>query len=184
MNVQKEEAEAKEVTESRISSRRTRRLTAIFRRKRRRLRKRYVAHSSSCRVFQAAHARITLQKAEKKEARVKAKRSALREASKAPATLSPIESGTSTAAESTSDSAPETSTNSLSPSAPTSASESENASGADADTEESVTSEEESDKVATPAELMVPIVDAATGKEKWVAVRAQPLSDTASAVVA
>ncbi|CDO69710.1 hypothetical protein BN946_scf184851.g98 [Trametes cinnabarina] len=130
--------------------------------------------------------KATKEKAEKKEARVKAKRNALREASKASAAASPTESGSSTAIEgNSSDSAPETPADSLtlsSSEAGTSASESENASGGDADTEESVTSEEESDKAAKPAGLVVSVVDAATGKEKWVAVRAQPLSDRASAV--
>ncbi|KAH9851980.1 hypothetical protein C2E23DRAFT_216722 [Lenzites betulinus] len=117
------------------------------------------------------------EKAEKKEARVKGKRSALREAAKAPATAAPTESDAATPAEDASAAEP-----SSSASEGTLSSESENTSGADADTEESVTSEEEADKADKPTEPSPePAADApAAGKEKWVAVKAQPPADTAS----
>ncbi|KAI0820255.1 hypothetical protein BC628DRAFT_912718 [Trametes gibbosa] len=119
------------------------------------------------------------EKAEKKEARVKGKRSALREAAKAPATLAPTESDASTPAEDASAAEP-----SSTASEGTLSSESENTSGADADTEESVTSEEEADKADKPTEPSSspePAADApAAGKEKWVAVKAQPPVDTPS----
>ncbi|KAI0326269.1 P-loop containing nucleoside triphosphate hydrolase protein [Cubamyces sp. BRFM 1775] len=123
------------------------------------------------------------EKAEKKEGRVKGKRSALREAAKAPAAAAPTESDTPTPSESTpateaSSSAKESATSAES----TSASESENTSGADADTEESVTSEEEPDKAEKAPEPSEPAPDAsAAGKEKWVAVKPQSSSADAPA---
>ncbi|KAJ8474114.1 hypothetical protein ONZ51_g7432 [Trametes cubensis] len=118
------------------------------------------------------------EKTEKKESRVKGKRSALREAAKAPAASAPTEDDTPTPSESTSategsSSAKESATSAES----TSASESENTSGADADTEESVTSEEEPDKAEKAPEPSEPAPDAsAAGKEKWVSVKPQQSS--------
>ncbi|KAI0630466.1 hypothetical protein C8Q77DRAFT_1133208 [Trametes polyzona] len=111
------------------------------------------------------------EKAEKKESRVKGKRSALREASKAPAAATPTEPASAEDGASDSAASP-TTTESSTPS-----SESENTSGADADTEESITSEEEADKADKPADApsssTEPAADAvaAGGKEKWVAVK-------------
>ncbi|KAH9893601.1 hypothetical protein C8Q73DRAFT_746284 [Cubamyces lactineus] len=146
----------------------------VLSRRKRRPRKRYDLHT---------HAKCTLQKTEKKEGRVKGKRSALREAAKAPAAAAPPESDTPTPDESTSategsSSAKESATSAES----TSASESENTSGADADTEESVTSEEEPDKAEKAPESSEPAADAsAAGKEKWVSVKPQQSSADASA---
>ncbi|KAJ8483222.1 hypothetical protein ONZ51_g4858 [Trametes cubensis] len=123
------------------------------------------------------------EKTEKKESRVKGKRSALREAAKAPAASAPTENDTPTPSESTSategsSSAKESATSAES----TSASESENTSGADADTEESVTSEEEPDKAEKALEPSEPAPDAsAAGKEKWVSVKPQQSSADAPA---
>ncbi|KAI8985640.1 hypothetical protein BD414DRAFT_417061 [Trametes punicea] len=129
-----------------------------------------------------AHARTTLQKLEKKEARVKGKRNALREASKATVATTPTESAPSTSAESMSDSsATGASVVGSSSSESTSASETENTSGADADTEESITSEEEPEKAGAEqaAALSESAGDPNASKEKWVAVKAHPgSSDT------
>ncbi|OJT13683.1 hypothetical protein TRAPUB_9782 [Trametes pubescens] len=128
------------------------------------------------------------EKADKKEARVKGKRAALRDAAKTPAAAAPTsESDASTSGESASDDAAEEATAASAVAAApasesTSTSESENTSGADADTEESVTSEEEADKADKPCEpASEPAADApAPVKEKWVAVKAQPAADTPS----
>ncbi|KAI0640692.1 hypothetical protein C8Q79DRAFT_921176 [Trametes meyenii] len=154
---EKEEREAKEKKEAEDKAKEVR-LRAVY-------------------VRTLTHLARTLQKAEKKEARVKGKRSPLREASKTPAAAAPPESGTSTPAESTSDaSATEASAGA------TTSSESENTSGADADTEESITSEEESDKAEKAAQASESAADLPAGKEKWVAVKVDAPVDAAPSV--
>ncbi|OBZ73947.1 putative mitochondrial chaperone BCS1-B [Grifola frondosa] len=105
--------------------------------------------------------KATKEKAEKKEIRAKVKKISSRsEASKTSAIQVPNESADS--AEESSDA--KTSKDS-------SSSESDSTAGADADTEESITSEEEPEKSKdseTPAEAV-----SHDGKEKWVAVKAQ-----------
>ncbi|KAK7031459.1 P-loop containing nucleoside triphosphate hydrolase protein [Favolaschia claudopus] len=106
------------------------------------------------------------EKLERKEARLKAKKASA--ASKSDSLVS-VDSTTEPTP------APATATPTTDEPSSSSSSESETSTGVEADTEESVTSEEESDKVD------VPVKDGAK-KEKWIAVKSQPMPAAATPV--
>lgn len=117
------------------------------------------------------------EKAERKEARAKA-----REALRAEAALKREAASSTAAAKAETTSAP-TETPSSDSSSPSSSSESENSAGIDADTEESVTSEEETDAADAAEEATPAAASEKSGKEKWVAVKGQstaPAAETSS----